>query len=518
MWSVTRAAAVVTVLTAGSTLLGFVRDVVIAAVFGAGAELDAYFVAQGLMNVVLGLVAGAMAKAAVPVTAREAREEAGRCRPHRSFDVALSVTLIVLGVGSLVMWLAVTPVVAALAPGFDGEQAELARQLTRVVLAATVLIAGTNLLAGLVQAHGRFGWSGLQGVPFNLVMIASAALLGPEYGVIALAWGFVAGSATRLIMQLIPVHLLGARIRPSLRLSDPGFREIARLVPALLVGSAIGNVNTLVDRAVGSTLAEGTISALGYAWRLVSLGETLLIASLLTALYPALGAYATDRRRMRRLVDQGLAVTAVSLTPICVVLVCAAEPLVVTVFGHGGFSDADAALTAKAMVFYAPALLALGWRELVVRASYAVGDSSRPVGVAVAAMVVNVVGDLTLGLHYGITGLAASTTLSLILAAVANTWLLRRRHRAVSLRPTAALLLRSMILACVAGCAGLVTRALVTFDTTAGLLPALAESACIATAVLVVYAAGLRIAKAPEGRLLLDSVRSLRRGRVPQSS
>lgn len=502
MWSVTRAAAVVTVLTAASTLLGFVRDVVIAAVFGAGAALDAYFVAQGLMNVVLGLVAGAMAKAAVPVTAREARDEHGHCRPHRGFDVALSVTLIVLGVGSLVMWFAVTPVVAAMAPGFDGEQAQLTEQLTRVVLVATVLVAGTNLLAGLVQAHGRFGWSGLQGVPFNLVMIASAAIFGPEYGVIALAWGFVAGSATRLLLLLIPVR--GIQLRLSLRLNDPGFREIARLVPALLVGSAVGNVNTLVDRAVGSTLAEGTISALGYAWRLVSLGETLLIASLLTALYPALGAYATDRARMRRLVDQGLAVTAVSLTPICVVLVCAAEPLVLTVFGHGGFSDADAALTAKAMIFYAPALLAWGWRELVVRASYAVGDSSRPVAVAVMAMVVNGAGDLTLGLRFGITGLAASTTLSLILAAAANTWLLRRRHRAVSLRPAAFLLLRSLILAAVAGCAGLVLRSFV--DS----LPALVESACIATAVLVVYTAGLLLTKAPEGQLLLDRIRALR--------
>jgi putative peptidoglycan lipid II flippase len=495
--------------------LGFARDVVIAAVFGAGAALDAYFVAQGLMNVVLGLVAGAMAKATVPVAAREARGEDGRCRSHPSFNVVLSVTLVVLGLGSLVMWLAVTPVVAVLAPGFDGGQAELAQQLTRIVLAATVLIAGTNLLAGLVQAHGRFGWSGLQGVPFNLVMIAAAAVLGPQYGVIALAWGFVAGSAARLVLQLIPVRRLGTRLRPSLRLNDPGFREIARLVPALLVGSAVGNVNTLADRAVGSTLAEGTISALGYAWRLVSLGETLLVASLLTALYPALGAFATDRVRMRKLVDRGLAVTAVSLTPLCVVLACAAEPLVFVVFGHGGFSDADAALTARAMVFYAPALLAVGWRELVVRASYAVGDSSRPVGVAVVAMLVNVAGDLTLGLRYGISGLAASTSLSLILAAVANTWLLRRRHQGLSLRTAASLVLRSAVLACVAGGAGLLARELAGLDATAGALHALAELVCVAITVLVVYTGGLLVARAPEGRLLLSAVRSLRRPASP---
>ena len=107
------------------------------------------------------------------------------------------------------------------------------------------------------------------------------------------------------------------------------------MFPRSSSGSAVGNVNSLVDRAVGSTLAEGTISALGYAWRLVTLGETLLVASLLTVLYPALGALSADRARMRRLVDNGLAVTAVILVPSCVVLMCAAEPLVRVIFGRG---------------------------------------------------------------------------------------------------------------------------------------------------------------------------------------
>lgn len=266
------------VLTAGSTLLGLVRDIVIAGVFGADADLDAYLVAQGLMNLVLGLVAGAIAKASVPVLAREAAAETGRCRSHGSLDVALSVTILVLGVGSLLMAVSSGPVVALLAPGFGSEQALLTERMTRIVLLATVLIAGTNLLAAAAQVHGRFGWSGVQGVPFNVVMIAAAVLWGPTHGVVALAVGFVVGSAVRLLVQLVPLSTIGLRVRPSLRLGEPGFVEMARLVPALLLGSAVGNINTLVDRAVGSTLTEGSISALSYGWRLVTLGETVLAA------------------------------------------------------------------------------------------------------------------------------------------------------------------------------------------------------------------------------------------------
>ena len=174
-------------------------------------------------------------------------------------------------------------------------------------------------------------------------------------------------------------------------------------------------------------VGEGTISALSYAWRVISLGETLLVASLLTALYPAFGAAAAGSRdldEMRRLVGRGLATAATVLMPVLGFMIVCAVPLVALLFEHGSFTPADTQRTATAMLWYAPALLALGWREMVVRASYALGDSRRPVLVFVFAVSINVVGDFTLGLTFGIAGLAASTSLSVVFAAVASTWLL----------------------------------------------------------------------------------------------
>jgi putative peptidoglycan lipid II flippase len=515
------AALLIAALTAVSTMLGFARDVVIAAVFGAGGDLDAYFVAQGLMNLVLGLLAGAMATAAVPVIARVAGQAGEhdqddqvdqpadpRMRAARSISVALSVTVVVLGLASILMWLAAGPVVAVLAPGFDAEQAKLARTLTRVVLAATVLIAGTNLLAAAAQAHRRFFWAGMQGIPFNLVMIVAAAVFGPRYGVAALAVGFVAGSAVRLLCQLVPLRSLGLRLRPSFDLSDPGFRAMALLIPPLLIGSAVGNVNTLVDRAVGSIVGEGAISALSYAWRLVGLAQTLLVASLAAALYPAFGAAAgTSADQLRRLVTRGLTSVAVILAPVCVGLLVAAGPVVTIVYQRGSFSPADARLTAQAVVWYAPALLAMGWREVVVRASIAAGDSKGPVTVALVAMVVNVAGDLTLGLAWGIPGLALSTSLSLMLAAAANTWLLGHRHNLVVTRPLLLMALRVMAAATIAAgaAAGVLTL-------TRELGPWTAASST-AISVSLVFAGVLRLLRAPESEVLGDAVRLLARRR-----
>ena len=259
---IAQAAALVTGLTALSAVLGFLRDVVIAGVFGAGAELDAFLVAQGLMNLVLALIAGAMAKSTVPVLAAQISADGNSNKAAHTLSVVLTVTLLVLGLGSLIMALAASSVVTVLAPGFKGPQAELAASLTRIVLIATVLISGTNLLAAAAEAHRRFFWSAMQGVPFNLIMIVAAVVFGPRYGVYALAVGFVVGSGARLLCQLVPIHALRLRLRASWDLKDPGFRSIAKLIPPLLVGSALGNANTMVDRAVGARVGEGTGSAL----------------------------------------------------------------------------------------------------------------------------------------------------------------------------------------------------------------------------------------------------------------
>ena len=509
-WSIARSAVLVTGLTAVSTVLGFGRDVVVGAVFGAGAELDAWFVAQGVMNVVLGLIAWAMARSVTPVLSREAareRDDGTGCPGHRGFDTALTVTVVVLGLAGVLTGLLAGPVTGLLAPGFDDAQAATAASLTRIVLVATVLVAGTDLLAALAQAHGRFAWSSLQGVPFNLVMIAAAGLFGPRYGIAALAVGYVAGSAARLLLQLPPVMALGTRIRPRWELRDPGFREIARLVPPMLVGNAVVNVNTLVDRAVGSTLGDGAITALSYGWRLVDLPETLVVTALLVPLYPALGAAAGDPPELRRLVGRGLSVVVTVLAPICTVFVVAAAPLVDTAFGHGAFDAEDVRATATAVAWYAPALLALGFRQVVVRASYALGDSRGPVVVAVLAMAVNVAGDVVLAPLMGVAGIAVATTASLVLAALLNAWLLRRRHAGLDARATTALVTRALVLSAVAGAAGLgADRALPG-------LPAPVLAAAVAAVVAATYLVGLVVLRAPERLLAGETLRAVLRRR-----
>lgn len=504
---VARAAALLVSLTAISQVLGFVRDAAIAAVFGAGAMVDAYLVAQGVMNLVLALVAGAVARAIVPPVSRAAHAGDPE-RAHRTVQTALTVTVVVLLAGSVVMFVAAETVITVLAPGFDSGTRELAASLTRIVLVATVFIAVTDLLAAAAQSHGRFFGSGIQGVPFNLAMIAAAVWFGPRYGIEALGVGFVVGSATRMIVQLPAVRAVGLRLRPRLALRDDDVREVLRLTPPLLLGSAVVNVNTLVDRAIGSGQGEGVIAALSFGWRIVTLVDSLLVVTVVAALYPAFSAVgaADDRAKLRDLVGRALSVMLVILTPVVVLLVVAAEPIVDLMFGRGDFGNDAVRMTATAVAVYAVSAVGIAVRSIASRACFAVGDSRTPVLVSVVSMVVNVVGDLTLGVRYGVPGLAAATSLSLVVGAGLLVYLLGRRHGAVALPAVSATAGRVLAAAAV-GAAVVVATGLADVPEDAGVAVTAWRVAAVAGTVAAVYVGVLVLMRSRELRVVIAIVR-----------
>jgi putative peptidoglycan lipid II flippase len=510
-----RSAIVLTFLAGVSHLLGFVRDAVIVAVFGVSAQVDAYLVAQGVMNLVLGLIAGAVAKALVPAVSRSV-DAGDTANTRRVVQTVLTATILILVAGSAVMYVAARQVVTVLSPGFDPETADLAMKLTRIVLVATVFIAGTNILAAAAQAHRRFAWSGSQGISFNLVMIAAAGWFGGHFGIEALAVGFVVGSALRLVLQLPAVRLMRLRLRPALSLQDPGVREVAALVPALIVSSAITNVNTLVDRAVGSTQDEGTIAALSLGWRVVSLADSLLVAAFATVLFPAFSVLSgTDaRQKLRQVTAKSVGVLLVVVCPIVAMLTAASTPVVQLLFSRGAFDGRAISMTALAVSAYAVALIGLAVRNVMARTSLAVGDSRSLVTTAACAMVINVVGDLTLGLKLGIVGLAASTSVSVLFAAVMLSILLARRHNAVDLASLGRTLLA---IGSATACAAVATRAALWLWTSVGpqlepgWLSALAAGAVATTACMLAYLTVVSLLRVPAARQVHETLMMLLR-------
>lgn len=495
--SVAGAAALVAAVTAVSRLSGFGREAVTAAVYGASAEFDAYLVASGIPNVVIALLSTAIVTAAIPVIAARVRGDATADGQRLFRTLALGVTVAVVA-ASAVMAVLTPEVVGLVAPGFGPAQRQLTVELTRILLLSAVLVAAMNLVSGLLQVHRRFFWPAFVGIPFNVAMVVAAVLFGMRYGVVALAWGFVVGSLLRVAVQLPALRRTGFRWLGGLRLSDDGLRSVAALVPVILLGHLTSTVNTFVDRIVGSGLDAGAISALNYAYRLMTLPHGLLVMALVQVLYPAFGSLAAieDRGEFAALSTRGLAVLSCLIVPIAATTAVLAEPVVQVVYGRGNFDAEAVDRTALALAAYAPGLLALGLRDLALRGLYGLQDATLPAVVAVVSMAVNVVGDLTLGRRFGVVGLAASTSLSFAVAAALAVGLLAARHRAVRPRPLLACLARNAVAVLPAAAAAVALRTV--FAPDGGTVAAATTVAVAGGAGLTVHLFGLWLLRAPE--------------------
>jgi putative peptidoglycan lipid II flippase len=419
-----------------SRLLGAVRAVVIANEYGASAELDAFFVAQRLPELVFQLLAGAtLASAFIPVYARYIQRR-GEDEAWRLASIVLNVVLLATIVFAVVMFFLAEWIVPALAPGLGedtGNQSSLrddAIFLTRVMLVSPILFAVSGMITGILNARHHFLLPAFAPMFYNLSIILGALLLSDEFGVEALAIGVIVGSGAHLLIQLPALISARARLVLSLNFWDPGAREVLRLMGPRMIGLAAAQVNFVVLTFFGSFVGDSSISALNFAWLILLFPVGLLGMSLAMAIFPTMAARAAEEGGMtevRHMVGRALRFTLYLAVPASVGLILLREPLVRALLEHGAF-DADAtALVSDALLYYGIALAAHTSIEILSRGYYAMGDTRTPVTFAVTSMLINIVLAAILVGPLEIRGLALALSIATIVEALGLFIVLHRR-------------------------------------------------------------------------------------------
>lgn len=452
-----KSTAIVGSMTLVSRVLGFVRDMVVAMVFGADAATDAFFVAFKIPNFLRRLFAeGAFSQAFVPVMA-EYKEQRGLPALKAFLDrTAGSLALVLVAVTALGM-LGASWIVLAFAPGFarSGPQYELAVEMLRITFPYLFFISSTALASGILNTMGRFALPALTPVWLNLSLIAAALWLAPQLPepVTALAWGVFAAGVLQLVFQFPALRRL--RLLPRLRwgFGDPGVRKILKLMLPGLFGVSVTQINLLVDTLFASFLPAGSISWLYYSDRLVEFPLGVFGIALATVILPNLSKdWAGGRRELfSATLDVALRWVMVIGLPAAVGLVILAEPILVTLFQYRSFTAHDAHMASLSLMAYGAGLLGFILVKILVPGFTSRQDTRTPVRFGVYAMLANIVLNLSLIWHLAHAGLALSTSL----AACLNAGLLfKRLHREKVYRPNqgwGGFLLRVMVANAVLG-------------------------------------------------------------------
>ena len=424
--SLFRAAGLVSALTMLSRILGLVRELVFAALLGAGFHADAFQVAFRIPNLVRDLFAeGALSAAFVPTYARVLHQE-GRTAAHRLASLLFTIVGVVLAalVGLAILF--ASPLVAALAPGFDEVpgKSDLTVFLTRVMLPFLPLVSFAAIAMGMLNAEERYGPPAVAPALFNVVTILVGAALwaaGLPLDVVVLGWslGTLLGGVAQFLVQVPPLWRSGWRFRPVWSLRDPGLVAIFRLMAPATVGLAAVQLNLFVSTIFASH-QPGAVSWLQYAFRLLYLPIGIFGVALGTVATATLArrASAGDREGMTSTLVESLRLLAFLTLPATVGLAVLARPIVRLLYERGRFTSADTEATAYAVALYSIGLVAYTGVKVLAPAFYVLGSPRVPLTASALAVGTNVAVILALNDRLGYGAIALGTSLGSLLNAL----------------------------------------------------------------------------------------------------
>lgn len=420
-------------MTLLSRITGFVREMLIARIFGAGLATDAFFVAFKIPNLLRRLFAeGAFTQAFVPVLG-EYKARHGHDATRSLVDHASGLMVLALLAVTALGIIAAPAIVHVSAYGFtaDRHKFDLTVALLRVCFPYILFISLTSLAAGVLNTYGRFMAPAFTPVLLNLAMIGAALIAAPWFDppVKALAWGVFLGGILQLGFQLAFLARIGLVPRLRVNLGDAGVWRILKLMGPSVFGVSVAQLSLLINTLFASFLVTGSVSWLQYADRLMEFPSALLGVALSTILLPSLSRHhaAAEAAEYSRLLDWGLRLAVLLSLPAALALAILSVPLVATLFHYGAFSAGDVWMTRQALVAYSVGLTGIILVKILAPGFYARQDVKTPVRIGFVTLAATQLMNLALIVPLRHAGLALAIGLAATLNAALLYYNLRRK-------------------------------------------------------------------------------------------
>ena len=393
--SVATAAGKISAATMCSRVLGFVRDILLAKIFGASGFTDAFFVAYRIPNLLRELFAeGSVSAGYVPVfTEYLTKEDQGEAR--RLAGVVLGFLLSVLLVICLLGIIFAPFITRLVAPNFvnNPEQFSLTITLLRIMFPFLVFISLAALAMGTLNSLRVFFVPALAPALFNLAMIASALFLAPRFTVpiLAIGAGVTFGGALQYLVQIIPLARRGFNVIPNFSFSHPGLRRILLLVLPVVASTGVIHINVLISNIFATYLPAGSVTYLYYGYRLILLPVGIFGISVAMALLPSLSGYASKGQldALRDTFSFSLRLVFFTSIPAMAGLIALSGPIVNTLFQRGEFTYEATQGTVYALVFYSSGIWIFAGLRIVRTVFYSMQDTRTPLKIALITVFVN---------------------------------------------------------------------------------------------------------------------------------
>lgn len=421
---VTKNAGIIGSSTLLSRILGYIRDMAFAWFFGAGMVSDAFITAFQIPNLIRRLFGeGSLSISFVPVFT-EYLAKFGKKEAFRLARSAVRLLSILLTAVTIIGIFASPLIIRLIAPGFHlrPEQYHLTVTLTRIMFPYVFFICLVALSMGILNVLGHFSAPALAPVFLNFSMIGSLWIVSffsctQEGRVFGLAVGVFIGGILQLCFQIPFLIKKGFYFWEKAKIFHPGLKKIGAMILPAIVGAAVYQVNIIIGRLLASLLAEGSVSYLYYADRIVQFPLGIFAIATATAMLPTLASQSSrsDTDGFNNTFIYSLNLVFFIAIPSMVGLILLREPIIELLFKRGAFDDMAVQKTATALTCYALGLWAFSGVRIIVSSFYAMQDTKTPVKIAVISILVNIILAVILMKRLDHAGIALAASIASIL-------------------------------------------------------------------------------------------------------
>lgn len=404
-----RSSMIILVGTLASRIVGFFREVVVAAFFGNGSTVDAFRVAYMIPNIFLQLFSySAIGSALIPVTTKYMTR-----KDDEGVNILLSTVanlLLLFFFSLMVIGIIFAPEMTRLmAPGFlrESSKFDLTVKMTRVIFPTIIFLGMCHFTMGILHVYNHFTAPAFAPVFFSMLVIITIVALKSGLGAMSLAIAIPIGAIAQLLFELPFLRKRGWIYGFKMAWNHPGVKQIALLIIPTVFSLASIEINVLVDTRFASILKSGSVAALHYAIPIYYMPMSLFAITISTVLFPRFARHTAlnDIAGLKKSYSFGLRTVFLIMVPASVGLVVLANPIVRLLFERGAFDMNAVSATSFALTFYALGLTSIGALHLTNRVFYSLEDTLTPTIITSIAIIVNYFGDWILSgplLHGGI--------------------------------------------------------------------------------------------------------------------
>ncbi len=392
-------------------VMGMLYQIVVTARFGAGATMDAYFVAAAFPLLLSRLITDAMEYAVIPVYTR-VRAEGLPEQTTRLFSTLFNLVVLSAIIITLLMLVFRQQFIFLSAPALGPYRAEIAVRLSLLLFPVFLVMILNGFLEAILNAEGQFGWPAYAGILVPLTSALLVLFLSKSLGVVTLAMGLLIGSLLQLPVCIVRARLAGVRYRAVIDIRNQNIKLVLLAAWPVLLAAFITQAGPFVDQIVASFLPAGSISAINYALKIVSVPVGIIFVSVGRAMLPYLSRQqaAQDITAFKNTLRLYLWIVGLSTTLLAVFMLLFARPLVQILFQRGAFYGGDTRNTAYTLMGFVIGLTPMSFGFLLSKALSALGKTRVLLYITLFSVAANAIFDIIFAHFWQSFGIALSTS------------------------------------------------------------------------------------------------------------